>query len=87
MVELTCNPEAPSASFNLEASIEAKEVNEIYLKAERDNGKFRFVSWRLISVRCQWLKTYLDMIVTQVEQDIREACKNNEASFAVKNGT
>ena len=44
MVELTCNPEAPSASFNLEASIEAKEVNEIYLKAERDNGKFRFLS-------------------------------------------
>ena len=41
MVELTCNPEAPSPSFNLEASIEAKEVNEIYLKAERDNGKFQ----------------------------------------------
>ena len=38
-VELTCNPEAPSSSFNLEATIEAKEVNEIYLKAERDNGK------------------------------------------------
>ena len=41
-VELTCNPEAPSSSFNLEATIEAKEVNEIYLKAERDNGKTRW---------------------------------------------
>lgn len=35
---LQCVPEAPTSSFNLEASIEAKEVNEIYLKAERDNG-------------------------------------------------
>ena len=41
-VKLTCNPEAPSSSFNLEASIEAREVNEIYLKAERDNGKTRW---------------------------------------------
>jgi len=60
---LQCVPEAPTSSFNLEASIEAKEVNEIYLKAERDN----------------------DIMITQVEQDIIDACKNTEESFVVKN--
>merc|ERR1711962_460612 len=63
MVELTCNPEMPSSSFNLEASIEAKEVNEIYSKAARDNNE----------------------LITKVEEDIRDACKNTEQSFAVKN--
>ena len=28
----------------------------------------------------------LDIMITQVEQDIRDACKNTEQSFAVRNG-